>query len=201
MSHDTLIHTALRPAVRGLRRLGATPDQVTSARLATGLAAAAMLAAGPGRAMTIGAGLFLVSALLDRADGELARQSRRSSPHGRAFDLWSDAAVTVAGFLGLGWGLTGVLGASAPWLGLLAGSGAAASFLGVQAAGAPPALLATPGRRIVVDPDDALLLLPVLIWLGRAGPALMLAAVLAPLAAAALAWRGARGRQAACAPP
>ena len=111
MSHDTLIHRLVRPAVRAAAALGVTPDQVTGLRVATGLAAAATFAAGPGHVMDAGAGLFLVSTLLDRADGDLARRLGRVSAYGRLLDLWSDGAVTIACFLGLGWGLAPAMGA------------------------------------------------------------------------------------------
>ena len=199
MSHDTLVHAALRPLVRAVRPLGVTPDQVTLARLVTGLAAAALLASGSRAYTDAGAAVLLLSTLLDRADGELARQSGRFSRHGRRLDLGADAMVTVAVFLALGWGLTRLLGAAAPWLGLLAGAGAAVVFMVIHEAGSPPALLATRSRRVVIDADDAMLLLPPLIWVGQAGVVLVLAAVVTPLVALGMTWRGARWRQAASA--
>ena len=40
----------------------------------------------------------------------------------------------------------------------------------------------------MIDPDDAMVLLPVLIWCGLYAPALALAAVVTPLVAVALGW-------------
>jgi len=39
------------------------------------------------------------------------------------------------------------------------------------------------GGRIGVDPDDAMILVPVLVWCGLAAPMLIVAAIVAPLAA------------------
>ena len=198
MSHDTVIHRLVRPGVRALRPLGVTPDQLTMARLATGLAAAALFAQGPGGWIAAGAGLFLASVLLDRADGELARQTGRFSAGGHRLDLWADALSTIAAFAGLGWGLRTDLGWSAPALGALAGVSIALVFrLANAEGGAPPPSFATPRRSVVIDPDDAMALLPVLIWLGWAAPALLLAATLTPLVALLLLWRRGRGDQAA----
>ncbi len=198
MSHDTVIHRLVRPGVRALRPLGVTPDQLTGGRLATGLAAAALFAQGPGGCMAAGAGLFLVSVLLDRADGELARQTGRFSAGGHRLDLWADALSTIAAFVALGWGLQPTLGWSAPLLGALAGVSIAAVFrLANAEGGTPPPSFASRHRAVVIDPDDAMALLPVLIWLGLATPALVMAATLTPLVALLLLWRRGRGAQAA----
>lgn len=189
MSHDTLIHRAVRPVVRLARPTGVTPNQVTAGRLAAGLLAAALFATGPGAGMDAGAGVFLLSLLLDRADGELARQTGRFTARGHRLDLWADGVCTVAAFLGLGWGLRGELGWWAPVLGAAAGVSVAAVFRLVNAEGrGPPRALATRGRGVVIDPDDAMVLLPVLIWCGLYAPALALAAVVTPLVAVALGW-------------
>ncbi|MBE7219093.1 MAG: CDP-alcohol phosphatidyltransferase family protein [Caulobacteraceae bacterium] len=202
MSHDTVIHRLVRPAVKAARPLGVSPDQITVARLVTGVAAAALLAAGPGAWTAAGAGVFLVSALLDRADGELARQTGRFSAGGRRLDLWADAISTIAVFLGLGWGLLPALGWTAPTLGVLAGLSVAAVFpLSNRGGRSSPPLFASPQRTVVVDADDAMLLLPVLLWLGLGAPALVLAGTLTPIVALALAWRRGREAQAAARSP
>ena len=75
MSHDTIIHRIVRPAVRRVALTGVTPNQITTLRLLGGIAAA-LAFAGPAPWPAIGGGIFLFSMLLDRADGELARQTR-----------------------------------------------------------------------------------------------------------------------------
>lgn len=179
MSHDTLLHRVLRPMVGHLVGRPITPDALTTLRLATGLAAASCFAHGPG-ALAVGAGLFLVSTLLDRADGELARQSGRFSRIGPNYDLVADCVSTMAIFVGLAIG-----GAAGPRLGLGIGLalGAAAALstvilfvlLGRQT---PPA--GAISRRF--DPDDAMLLVPVAIWCGGAFWVLLASGVLTPLA-------------------
>src|SRR3954466_763287 len=75
MSQNTLIHRLVRPAVRAVAaHTSLTPNHVTTLRLATGLAASMMFAQGIyGWVAIIGGCIFLLSMLLDRADGELAR--------------------------------------------------------------------------------------------------------------------------------
>jgi phosphatidylglycerophosphate synthase len=46
--------------------------------------------------------VFLLSALLDRADGELARQTRRVSQHGDRYNLLADWGAGAITFVGLG---------------------------------------------------------------------------------------------------
>jgi hypothetical protein len=44
----------------------------------------------------------------------------------------------------------------------------------------------------VLDPDDALILVPIFVWTGTTAPMIIAAAVITPLAALWLALRGAR---------
>jgi len=74
MSHDTWVHRLVRPAVRPLVHGPVTPNQITWLRLAGGLSAAIAFSQGEDFWRNVGAVAFLVSFLLDRADGELARQ-------------------------------------------------------------------------------------------------------------------------------
>ncbi len=180
MSHNTLLHRALRPAVTVLAGLGVSPDLVTGLRLATGLGAAACFAVGPGLE-TAGAGVFLLSMLLDRADGELARQRQRFSRFGPIFDLASDCISTMAAFVGLGLGAAPPFSAG-PRAGLLLGLAAAAAvavvFMQLGSAGGRAGPRARP-----FDPDDLMLVVPLAVWCGGAGWILLLAGLLAPVAA------------------
>lgn len=197
MSHDTLIHRLVRPAVRALARTSVTPNQVTAARLSTALAAAAAFAVGDPRWTAAGAGVFLLSLLLDRADGELARQTGKISRSGHRFDLVADCASNAAALIGLGVGQADPLGWSGPGLGLLAGFGVGAMFwiLNVVRETPAPSLTLADGQ-VVIDPDDAMALLPLLLWLGLATPVLIAAAVITPLAAVWMALSTRRGREA-----
>ncbi len=185
LSHQTILHRTLRPLVGRLVRMPISPDGLTGLRLLTGLCAASCFACGTG-CLSAGAGLFLLSMLLDRADGELARQSGRFSRFGGRFDLLTDCASTMAAFIGLGVGLapgwrTPGIGYA---LGLLAAASTAFIFLrlnmprtGVGAGGGRP----LPCRPF--DPDDAMLLVPLAIWCGGGSWILLASGVLTPIAA------------------
>ena len=181
MSHNTWIHRIVRTAVRPLAATPVTPNHLTTVRLGVGLAAAVALAAGA-EGRDAGAGLFLLGMLLDRADGELARASGKSSPWGHTYDLISDAVCNVAAFLGLGIGLRdGLFGLWAPAMGAVAGAAIAAILWLVMALerrhGARAGEL---GASAGFDPDDALLVVPVAVWLGFGDGLLAAAAIGAP---------------------
>ncbi len=182
MSHSTWVHLLVRPVVRPLAKSPVTPNHLTALRLATAAASSLMLATGD-REWSNAAGLvFLISFFLDRADGELARQSGKSTPWGHRFDLIADCSANVLVFLGIGFGLRdSAMGAGAVAMGLLAG-GAIAGILwlvgrierrdGTGAAAFPSAA--------GFDPDDAMLVVPVAIWLAAESEILIAAAIGAP---------------------
>jgi archaetidylinositol phosphate synthase len=186
MSQNTLIHSLVRPAVRAVAaHTSLTPNHVTTLRFATGLAAAMAFAQGTdGWVAMIGGGIFLLSMLLDRADGELARYTNQMSVAGHRYDLVSDCLVGISTFIGIGIGMANTAGQHALWLGVLAGLGIGALFLELNVL-----KLASVrghdlfGGRIRVDPDDAMILVPVLVWCDLAVPLLIAAAVVTPLAA------------------
>jgi archaetidylinositol phosphate synthase len=183
MSHNTWIHRAVRVAVRPLAATRIAPNHVTTLRLVTGIAAAGAFAYGDETWRYGGAGLFLLSMFLDRADGELARVSGKTSPAGHSYDLVSDSVSNALAFLGLGIGLRdGLFGAWAPLMGLAAGAAIAAILLLVvrleHLHGARAGELAPLGG---FDPDDALLIVPVAVWLGAANWLLLAAAAGAPV--------------------
>lgn len=191
MSHDTLIHRIVRPLVRCVAPLRITPNQITTLRLFTGLAAAACFAAGTKSSLEVGAGVFVLSVLLDRADGELARQTGQTSKGGHRYDLGCDWISTVAAFLGTGVGLAGSVGEIAIALGLVAGVGTGVLFWQSNVLKLEnPSGYRTPNGQILFDPDDAMLALPLFIWIGL--PASMLI-VAAAFASALAMWRMARG--------
>jgi phosphatidylglycerophosphate synthase len=182
MSHDTLIHRIVRPAVRRLAPTGVTPNQVTTLRLVTGVAAAVAFAQGGDMWPHIGGAIFILSMLLDRADGELARQTGQSSPSGHRYDLICDCTANVIAFLGIGIGLSeGGLGRSAILLGILAGFGITVLFWQLNVLKLCRVVPYTLwDRRVVVDPDDTIIFVPILIWCGWAEPMLVAAAVVTP---------------------
>src|SRR5688572_13854233 len=102
MSTNTLIHRIVRPAVRIVAKTPVTPNHITTLRLATGIAAALAFAAGDAAWSAVGGGIFVFSMLLDRADGELARQTGQSSPGGYWYDIISDGLSNVLAMLCIG---------------------------------------------------------------------------------------------------
>ena len=187
MSHDTVVHQLIRPVVRMAAGTGLTPNKITTMRLVTGLAASAIFAQGTYEWMVLGGVVFLFSLLLDRADGELARQTGQMSPSGHRYDLAADAIASVASFVGLGIGLAQTQGQSAFWIGVLAAAGIGILFFELNVMRVVPVgghqLF---GGRFIVDPDDAMIFVPVLIWCNLAGPMVMVAAVMTSCAALAV---------------
>lgn len=185
MSQNTLLHGLVRPVVRAVAATGLTPNHITTLRLVTGLAAAMTFAQGTsGWIAIVGGFVFLLSMLLDRADGELARQTNQMSVAGHRYDLVSDCMVGVCTFIGIGVGVVHTAGLNAVWLGLLAGLGVGALFLelNVLKLGSVRGHNLF-GGRLRVDPDDAMIVVPILVWCGLAVPTLIAAAVVTPLAA------------------
>jgi len=193
LSTNTLIHRVVRPVVRSIAPLGISPNQITTLRLATGIAAAGGFAMGGTLWPAIGGTIFVVSMLLDRADGELARQTSQSSLFGYWYDIVSDCAANVIAMVGIGIGLRDELGLLGPVFGAIAGTGIGTLFW--QLFGLRLAQLRDfePWPGLMLDPDDALILVPIFVWTGGAAPMIVAAAVTTPLAAL---WLGLRGTQA-----
>lgn len=112
--------------VRPLCGTSVSPNVLTTIRLAVGLYGAALFAGG--ESPNLAALVIVLSNFLDHTDGELARMSGRSSRFGHNYDLASDALVTVALFVCMGWGLRGGLGEVAALMGLAAGLAVAGIF-------------------------------------------------------------------------
>lgn len=196
MSTDTLIHRIVRPAVRAIAGTRVTPNHITTLRLVTGIAAALAFARGGVLWPAIGGGIFVFSMLLDRADGELARQTGQASPAGYWYDIISDGTSNAIAMFGIGIGLAATLGAIGPLLGAIAGIGIGVLFwqLFSLKLAQPRGYQVSPG--VILDPDDALILVPVLVWCGAAFPMLVAAAVITPVAALWLGLRGSRPERA-----
>ena len=155
-------------------------------RIASGVGAAGCFAAATPFELRLGATLFVLSALLDRADGELARQSGRFSQLGHWLDLASDCSCDALVFLGLAFGAWGGrLGNLAPLLGVLAGCGTVLLFwqlnLPDEPGAARPKPRDRPARR-AFDPDDLILGVPLIVCTAGPDVALLLAGILTPLA-------------------
>lgn len=184
----------MRVGVRPLVNTPVTPNHLTTLRLATGIGAACAFAAGTEEATLIGAAVMTLSLFLDRADGELARQSGKTSKAGHRYDLIADGLSNGVVFMGIGIGLTdSVLGLWAVALGLVTGGAAIAGelllmrldTLGLQNT-------AQMGGWWGFDPDDGMFLVPLAVALGFAFQLLVVAsvgAVIAALVFLILLWR------------
>lgn len=160
-----------------------TPNQVTTARLGVGIAAAVAVAVDRAPWPDVGAGLFVVSMILDRADGELARLSGKTTPGGHTYDLVADAISNALIFIALGIGLRdGFLASWAVPLGFLASGAVAAVFwLAMRIEAERGARAAELKSFAGFDLDDALIVVPIAIWLNWSGYLLIAAAVGAPV--------------------
>ena len=105
MVGDSWTHKIARVCILPLVNTPVTPNHLTVLRLITGLAACGLLAIGSSDGNLWGGVLWLISAFLDRADGELARVSGKTSEWGHKFDYFCDVMVTALFFLGIGIGL------------------------------------------------------------------------------------------------
>jgi len=161
-------HRLARLAVRPLVGTVVTPNVLTTLRLVTGLLACAALVPGETGWDWWAGGLWLLSAFLDRADGELARLGGTCTPGGHLYDYYVDNFVNAAVFVGLGIGLRhSGLGTVAIALGLATG---AALFICGYWSEALERLQGPEAKAYSgaygFDPDDLLYLLAPIIWLG-----------------------------------
>jgi archaetidylinositol phosphate synthase len=154
--------------VRPLVNTPITPNHITTVRLATGLGAAACFAIGEDLFSIIGSGVFVLSMLLDRADGVLARLSGKTSPGGHKFDLIADSLSNALAFVGIGIGLRhSQLGELAIPLGIVAGAAiTAVLWLVMRAEEQEGSRTAELKGSAGFDPDDAMLAVPVTVLLG-----------------------------------
>jgi phosphatidylglycerophosphate synthase len=175
-----------RRLVTPLKDSRATPNHLTTVRLAFGLAAAAAFLPGTYGWTNLGALLLILSNFLDHTDGELARISGKTSRIGHIYDLASDAAVTILLFLAIGIGVGAKVGSVLQMppaaLGLVAGSAIALIFylrMRIEAmAGKTASKQASLGG---FETEDVLYLLPLVTVFNGLTPFLVAASIGAPL--------------------
>lgn len=162
-----------------------TPNHLTTLRLVTGLAAAVAFAVPAREWQAAGMVVLVVSLLLDRADGELARLSGRTSRSGHRYDLIADGISNGAVFVGIGAGLAqGALGNVALALAAVAGIAVlAAEILVMRLDRNGVRSTADLGGRWGFDPDDAMFLIPLGLAFGWGELVLVAAAIAAPVVA------------------
>jgi len=154
------------------------PNHLTTLRLLTGLAACVFFSLQRHSAAWWGGGLWIVSAFLDRADGELARLGKLTSPGGHLYDYYVDVTVNTLLFVAIGIGLRhGWLGAWSMPLGLLTGVTLllGSVFSHQLELRSPPGIKAYSGKW-GFDPEDALYIIAPFAWLGWLSPLLVGAA-------------------------
>ncbi len=175
----TWTHLLARPVVRPLIGTAVRPNHLTTLRLLTGIAACVGFAVGSRAGMWWGGGLWLVSAFLDRADGELARIGNMMSAGGHRYDYLADVWVNTLFFVAVGVGLRNSwLGAWSIPLGLVSSvSILLASLFSEWLERRSPAGTKGISGRWGFDPDDALYLMGPLAWLGWLSPILAGASV------------------------
>jgi archaetidylinositol phosphate synthase len=184
-------HRLARILVRPLVGSGVTPNHLTTLRLATGLLACAALLPADATWLWWGGWLWLTSALLDRADGELARVGGMSTPGGHRYDYLVDNVVNSGLFIALGFGLRETaLGGGAVALGLW--TGAALYMCGYWSEALER--FEGPGSKAYsgafgFDPDDLLYLLAPIIWLGWRTQLLVAACLGATIMMLLTGWR------------
>src|SRR6266702_271884 len=178
-----------RRLVTPLKDSRATPNHLTTVRLAFGLAAAAAFLPGTYGWTNIGALLLILSNFLDHTDGELARISGKTSRIGHIYDLASDALVTILLFLAIGVGVGAKVGSVLQMppaiLGLVAGSTIALIFylrMRIEAMAGKAA--SKQGSLAGFETEDVLYLLPLVTVFNGLTPFLIAAAIGAPLFAA-----------------
>jgi len=175
-----------RRLVAPLKDSQITPNNLTTVRLAIGLAAAAAFLPGTYGWSNLGALLLVLSNFLDHTDGELARISGKSSRIGHWYDLASDALVTILLFVAIGAGVdrSARIELPAPPIacGALAGAAVALTFylrMRIESlAGKAASKQAALGG---FETEDVLYLLPIVTLLDGVGPFLIAASIGAPL--------------------
>ena len=176
--------------VRPLANTFVTPNHLTFLRLITGLVACYCFATGDRELMIWGGWIWVLSAFLDRTDGELVRVSGKTSAWGHKFDMFCDSATTSLFFVAGGIGLRDTeLGHWAIFMGIAGGLGVlAAEYYAEQIdkRNDDPDDRAYPGFADF-DFDDVLYLFAVIAWFDWFMPIVIGASIGAP-AFALLTW-------------
>jgi len=197
MVGDSWTHKIARRCILPLADTPVTPNHLTTVRLVTGIAACVCFAIGTREWDIWGGWLWLFSAFTDRADGELARVTGKTSPWGHRYDMICDISVTSLFFLGCGIGMRD--GYFGDWAILMGAMGAAGVFAAELFAEAIDRMKADTGDKAYpglwgFDFDDILYLFAPVVWLGWQAPFVVGASVGAP-AFALLTWYKLRGER------
>ena len=184
MIGDSWTHKIARICVRPLVNTPVSPNHLTVLRLLTGVAACFAFAIGDKYWDFWGGWLWLLSAFLDRADGELARYTGKITLAGHKFDMLADTTVTSLFFLSIGIGtrdtelgnLTIIAGAMGS-IGVLAAENLAETLDQMKEGIGEKAY----GGHWGFDFDDILYLFAPIVWLGWQLPFVLGASIGAPI--------------------
>ena len=99
MIGNSWTHKIARICVLPLINTSISPNHITVIRLITGLLACAAFAS---KLNILGGIFWLISTFLDRADGELARVSGKTTEWGHKFDYYCDTFITALFFIAIG---------------------------------------------------------------------------------------------------
>ena len=177
------MHKFVRIGVKPLTKTAITPNQITTLRLISGLGAALLFSIGQEGYTIVGSGIFILSLLLDRADGILARLTGKTSKFGHKYDLIADTISNAISFVGIGAGLRhGQLDDLAIILGFVAGlSVATVFFLVIRIEALQGDRSAEIKSTAGFDPDDGMLIVPVALLFGFGNELIISAAIGAPI--------------------
>lgn len=190
---NAYVRRLLRRLLKPLAATPLHPNHLTVLRIATGFGACAAAIGGTMPWEHAAAILWVISALLDRADGEFARLTRRCSARGHKLDYYGDVAINSAIFLALAMGLDRVSADdSFLWLGAIATVGVAIAAILAEGVELRAGAKIVPSR-CGFDFDDTLFLLAPAIWFGWTAPLLIGAAIGGAIAALVLGMRLAQG--------
>jgi phosphatidylglycerophosphate synthase len=129
MKTDPWDQKLARVLVRPLVKTPITPNQLTIFNILVALAGCWLIATGSSGAVAWGASLFALSRFLDHFDGELARQSGKTSKLGYYLDYVAGGVSFGALFLSMGIGFShGLLGG---WAILLGAAGTFSAVISV----------------------------------------------------------------------
>ena len=179
MIGDSWTHKLARLVIMPFLGTRLRPNHLTTLRLVSGVAACVCFALGSRSGLTWGGALWLVSAFLDRADGELARVGNMMTRAGHIYDYHTDNFVNSLFFAAIGVGLRhSWLAEWAIPLGILsAASLLACNIFSEQLEQRSPPQTRAYSGRFGFDPDDALYLMAPLAWLNWFAPILIAAAI------------------------
>jgi putative membrane protein len=185
---NSYVRRFARACVRPFAHSGLTPNHITALRIATGAAACAVLALPVANGTFIAAGLWFLSTLLDRCDGEFARLTQRCSTWGHSFDYWGDNILNALIFLAIGIHLSAGAGTTPVALGLIAATGVFAASILAEQLELQIAQKTVPSQ-FGLDFDDIVFAVAALIAVGFLEPLLIGAAIGGPLAACIIGYR------------